>query len=291
SRAKPEEVGSEDLKPIIDESIALVEKEMTNLNIELAFYHEEVPPVKVSASKIQQLLLNLLINAQHAIKKHGVITIALMREGDNIQVRVGDSGSGIEQSHLVKVFDPFFSTKGVWGKDEVIGTGMGLAICRNIAREHDGDLTAKSIVGMGTTFTLTLPVVDEFRIGEPRDNTNAERNVFLFTLDNSITAAYFKQGIPLKVSIQRVDNVDRIPGNFSRSCDLFICDAKFTGKVELYKTAELCQQDNVPYVMINCGSMEYQLSELYNSAAACFKETATLARVLETALKGQEIAG
>ncbi len=290
SRAKPEEVGSENLKPIIDKSISLVEKEMSNLNIELAFYHEDVPPVNVSASKIQQLLLNLLINAQHAIKKHGVITIALIRDGDSIQIKVGDSGSGIAQSNLVRVFDPFFSTKGVWGKDEVIGTGMGLAICRNIAREHDGDLTAKSIVGMGTTFTLSLPVSDEFCSGEAQEKSDCERNVFLFSLDNAIAANYFKQGIPLNISIQLVDNIDQIPQNLAQNCDFVICDARFTGKVELYKTGEICRRTHVPYVMINCGSMEYQLSDLYDSAAACFKETAALKRILETTLETNPIS-
>ncbi|MCK4452586.1 MAG: PAS domain S-box protein, partial [Anaerolineae bacterium] len=158
SKARPEEVNQEDLKKIVRSTIGLVEKEMKNLSIEVVTYFEEVPEVEVSTSKIQQLLLNLLINAQHAIKSKGVITIALLAESDRVMIKVGHTGVGISPENLSKIFDPFFSTKGVWGKDELVGTGMGLAICRNIAREHGGDLTAESVVGVGTTFTLTLPV-------------------------------------------------------------------------------------------------------------------------------------
>ena len=281
SRAKPEEVNRENLKSIIDKSISLVEKEMSNLNIELVFYHEEVPDIAVSASKIQQLLLNLLINAQHAIKSHGVITVALLREGNSAKIKIGDSGSGIPQEILSRVFDPFFSTKGVWGRDEVIGTGMGLAICRNLAREHGGDLEAKSIVGMGTTFALTLPLDEEHRTLEGQLDRHEEVRAILFTLDKDEVTQYFKEGVPLHVTILPVDNFAKMPSQLSDACDLVICDARFSAKVELFKTGDHCKRNEIPYVMVNCGAMEYQLSELYDDAAACFKENASLTRILE----------
>ncbi|UCC45008.1 MAG: PAS domain S-box protein, partial [Candidatus Zixiibacteriota bacterium] len=192
SRSRPEDRQPEDLAKIIRKSVKLVEKEMRIQSIELVTHFEDVPPVEVSASKIQQLLLNLLINSQHAIKSHGVITIALFNHDREIEIRVGDTGIGIPHDILEKIFDPFFSTKGVWGKDEVIGTGIGLSICRNIAREHGGELTVDSIVGMGTTFTLTLPVTPPdgqiSPFGRPRDDG---LDVMIFSLDKSIISRYY----------------------------------------------------------------------------------------------------
>ena len=100
SKAKPEELNQENLKKIIKNAVRLVDKEMKSLLIEVIVYFEEVPEVEVSASKIQQLLLNLLINAQHAIKSDGAITVALLAEGDHVAVKVGDTGVGIPPENL-----------------------------------------------------------------------------------------------------------------------------------------------------------------------------------------------
>jgi two-component system NtrC family sensor kinase len=261
SRARPEEVNQEDIKKIIRNTVGLVEKDMKSLSIEVVTYFEEVPEVEVSTSKIQQLLLNLLINAQHAIKSKGVITIALLAENDHVMIKVGDTGVGIPPENLSKIFDPFFSTKGVWGKDELVGTGMGLAICRNIARDHGGDLTVESIVGAGTTFTLTLPVSrnDETVLAQLL-RKEQELKVLIFTLDKSIVSHYFKQACEI--------------------ADLVICDAKFTGKIELYKMVETCRRLEVPYVMINCGTIEYQLADLFESSSASFKQLPDFSRLI-----------
>ncbi|MFQ6008034.1 MAG: PAS domain S-box protein, partial [Candidatus Zixiibacteriota bacterium] len=283
SKADPEDFNREDIKKIITKSISLVEKEMKNLSIEIVTYFEEVPEVEISASKIQQLLLNLLINAQHAIKSDGVITIALLRGDDHIKIKVGDTGVGIPPRNLTKIFDPFFSTKGVWGKDELVGTGMGLSICRNIAREHNGDLSVESIVGVGTTFTLTLPVNrHEETAAESAFKKSQDYNVLIFTLDKSIVSYYFEQACQVKAQIILVDDITKLPENFSQMTDLVICDAKFTGKVELYRMVEACRNGNVPYIMVNCGTIEYQLADLYENSAANFKQLPDFSRIIST---------
>ncbi|MEW5994876.1 MAG: PAS domain S-box protein, partial [Candidatus Zixiibacteriota bacterium] len=108
SKAKPEEHSRENLKKVINKTISLVEKEMKNLSIEVVTFFEDVPDVEISVSKIQQLLLNLLINAQHAIRSDGVITIALLKGDDCVQVKVGDTGVGIDKKNIKKIFDPFY---------------------------------------------------------------------------------------------------------------------------------------------------------------------------------------
>ena len=285
SRAKPEELNQESLKEIIGNAIRLVEKEMRNLSIEVVTYFEEVPEVEVSTSKIQQLLLNLLINAQHAIKSKGVITIALLAESGHVMIKVGDTGVGISLENLSKIFDPFFSTKGVWGKDEVVGTGMGLPICRNIARDHGGDLTVESIVGAGTTFTLTLPVSrnDETALAQSL-RKKLELKVLIFTLDKSIVSHYFKQACEINARMMLIDNMTKLPDELLQAADLVICDAKFTGKIELYKMVETCRRLEVPYVMINCGTMEYQLADLFESSSASFKQLPDFSRIISSAV-------
>ena len=285
SRGKPEEVNQEDLKKIIRNTVGLVEKEMKSLSIEIVTYFEEIPEVEVSASKIQQLLMNLLINAQHAIKSNGVITVALLSEGNYVRIKVGDTGVGISQKNLGKIFDPFFSTKGVWGKDELVGTGMGLPICRNIAREHGGDLTAESVVGAGTTFTLTLPVrhTDETALVELLSKKR-EYKVLIFTLDKSIVSHYFKQACEINAIMMLIDNIEKLPDELLQAANLVICDAKFAGKVELYKIVEICLRLQVPYVMVNCGTMEYQLADLFESSSANFKQLPDFSRIISSAV-------
>lgn len=285
SKTRPEDFNREDLRKIITRSISLVQKEMMNLSIETATYFEEVPEVEVSASKIQQLLLNLLINAQHAIKSNGVITIALLGESDHVKIKVGDTGVGIPQKNLNKIFDPFFSTKGVWGKDELVGTGMGLSICRNIAREHGGDLTVESIVGVGTTFTVTLPVGhhDE-KVLKAAAEERQGFNVLIFTLDKSIVSRYFKQACEVNARIMLIDDITKLPDNLPQVADLVVCDAKFAGKVELYKMVGACRRFEVPYLIVNCGTMEYQLADLYEGSVANFKQLPDFSRIINSAV-------
>ncbi len=284
SKARPDDFAMEDLRQIVTRSLNLVEKEMRSVAIEIVTHFEDTPRVEVSASKIQQLLLNLLINARHAIGSDGVISIIIAKTPTHVQIRVADTGAGIAEENLGRIFDPFYSTKGVWGKDELVGTGMGLAICRNIAREHAGDLTVESIVGMGTTFTLSLPL-DRSLPAPTIDVTGSlsQKRVLVFTLDKEIFKKYVAASSESSVRVLWVDSIGNVGKDLGRVVDLAVCDAKFTGKVELLRMIERCAQDRVPYVMINCGVMEYQLADLYESARANFKETPDLSRLLACA--------
>lgn len=112
-----------------------------------------LPPVVCNIGELKQVFVNLLVNAAHAIAEKGVITIRTAHKGENVEIQVADTGSGIAPEHLNKIFDPFFTTKPV-GK----GTGLGLWICMTIIQNHHGTITVDSRVGQGTTFTVTLPV-------------------------------------------------------------------------------------------------------------------------------------
>lgn len=115
---------------------------------------ESLPMVPADGAQLKQVLLNLLTNSMDAIEGHGEITITTHPENDNtVNVSIEDTGCGISPENMDKLFNPFFTTKPV-GK----GIGIGLATCYNIVREHHGSIEVASEVGLGTHFTVKLPL-------------------------------------------------------------------------------------------------------------------------------------
>ncbi|MCL4477468.1 MAG: ATP-binding protein [Nitrospirae bacterium] len=141
------------ISEILDRTINLVKYDKRFKNIQLATDIEDIPPLKVNPDKIQQVFLNLFINALDAMPDGGSLSISMKKMSDFIEVVITDTGAGIEESVLDRIFDPFFTTKAP-GK----GTGLGLSICYGIIREHNGTITVKSKKGEGTTFVIRLPI-------------------------------------------------------------------------------------------------------------------------------------
>jgi len=120
----------------------------------------EIPKIQCNVQQINQVILNLLVNASHAIQEtdaqSGEIVITTWLDGDDVCLSVADTGCGIPPERLSKIFDAFYTTKDV-GK----GTGLGLSISSGIIRKHGGELSVISEVGQGTTFTVRLPVKEQ----------------------------------------------------------------------------------------------------------------------------------
>lgn len=116
---------------------------------------EDLAQVSGDPGQLQQALIALATNALDALVISGVLTIDARNAGDKVVVQVTDNGVGIPPENLTKIFEPFFTTKEI-GK----GTGLGLAVCYGILTEHGGSLDVQSTVGVGTTFTITLPAVN-----------------------------------------------------------------------------------------------------------------------------------
>jgi signal transduction histidine kinase len=117
----------------------------------------EIPQVECLASQLNQVFMNLLVNAAHALSgatKRGAIVVTTGCLGaDEVFIEVADNGCGIAQEHLSRIFDPFFTTKPV-GK----GTGLGLSLSYGIVRRHGGRIEVKSEPGAGTAFRVCLPI-------------------------------------------------------------------------------------------------------------------------------------
>jgi two-component system, NtrC family, sensor kinase len=113
----------------------------------------ELPPVKCLPQQLNQVFLNMLVNAAHAIETQGEITVSTRSAGDQVLVSFRDTGCGIPEEIRSRIFEPFFTTKEV-GK----GTGLGLSISYDIIKKHNGSIEVESALGCGTTFTIRLPV-------------------------------------------------------------------------------------------------------------------------------------
>ncbi len=116
----------------------------------------DLPPVSGDAGQLQQVIIALATNAVDAMAGGGLLKISSRPNGKSVLVEVSDTGGGIAPENIQKIFEPFFTTKEV-GK----GTGLGLAVCYGILTEHGGTLDVQSTIGVGTTFTISLPVVSE----------------------------------------------------------------------------------------------------------------------------------
>ncbi len=160
ARKRSKDFEATNLPDLIDESLLLLEREMNKYGIAVERQFKPVPPVMASGNQIQQVLLNLLINARQAMPDGGRILIALAHDpvADTVDLFVRDFGKGIPADKLRFIFDPYFTTKA--GPDETGkgGTGLGLSACRDIIEAHRGRIRVESSVGKGTAFTIKLPV-------------------------------------------------------------------------------------------------------------------------------------
>ncbi|MFP3937522.1 MAG: ATP-binding protein [Phycisphaerae bacterium] len=151
---RPEQI---DVNDVVNECVELISPYADERGVAVLSDLDDLPPVSADSAGLQQALLNLLSNALDAVAdENGVITVSSgydAREG-NVTIGVIDNGSGIEPDEMDNIFTPFFSSKGQKG------TGLGLAVARKIAREHDGDIQLESEPGSGTTFTIVLPAGD-----------------------------------------------------------------------------------------------------------------------------------
>ena len=143
-----------DIKRVLDDTLQLLEPQLRGNQIEIVRdYDPDAPRVFGNAGKLQQVFTNLLLNARDAITDGGSIRISTQPSEDHsLIVEVADSGMGIAPENVAKIYDPFYTTKGV-GR----GTGLGLAVSYGIVQEHSGHISVESSPGQGTTFRIALP--------------------------------------------------------------------------------------------------------------------------------------
>ncbi len=153
SRTSPTEFADVDLNRVIRETASLVEHQFQKAGIATDLgLAETLPVVRGNSGKLQQVFLNLFINARDAMPEGGLLTVRTRAEAGFAVIDVTDTGQGIPQEHLARIYDPFFTTKG-----PKKGTGLGLSISYGIVHEHEGIIEVDSTVGNGTRFHLEFP--------------------------------------------------------------------------------------------------------------------------------------
>ena len=149
-----EEFGEIDVARVLDDTLQLLEPQLRRSQIEIVrVYGEDAPEAYGNAGKLQQVFTNLILNARDAIPDGGRITVSTgTAEDGSLLAEIVDTGIGIAPENVAKIYDPFYTTKGV-GQ----GTGLGLAVSYGIIQEHAGRISVESEPGQGTTFRITLP--------------------------------------------------------------------------------------------------------------------------------------
>ncbi|MCH9032155.1 MAG: hypothetical protein IIB00_07855 [candidate division Zixibacteria bacterium] len=141
-----------DLHEGIESTLTLLRHKL-KIGIKVEKNYGDLPELDCFPNRLNQVFMNILVNAIHSMDGKGVITITTRREGENVTLEFCDTGGGIPPSNIGRIFDPGFTTKGAG-----VGSGLGLSISYRIIQEHDGNIKVKSEPGEGTTFTITLPI-------------------------------------------------------------------------------------------------------------------------------------
>ncbi|MEQ1792644.1 MAG: PAS domain S-box protein [Nitrospira sp.] len=153
ARRKPPERGPLALREVIENSVEMFHERLAKSLVQVEMQLDETcSKVQADADQMNQVLINLIMNAVHAMPEGGQLRIGMAQADAMVKLTVADTGHGIPQEVIARVFDPFFTTK-EFGK----GTGLGLTVVKGIIEEHHGSITAESEEGKGTTFTILLP--------------------------------------------------------------------------------------------------------------------------------------
>jgi PAS domain S-box-containing protein len=146
-----------DINTVIDEILLLHEKQLRENDIHIAAtFSDGLGRVNASKDQLRQVFLNLVANGRDAMPKGGTLTVTTSGDGENVIIEITDTGMGIKEAHMDKIFDNFFTTK-----EEIKGVGLGLSVCYGFIKDHGGDIVVKSQERIGTTFVITLPVFSD----------------------------------------------------------------------------------------------------------------------------------
>jgi signal transduction histidine kinase len=161
SRLDEGEVQSVDLVAGVQSTLALLRPEFKH-RLQLELDLQPLPLIRGNAGQLNQVVMNVLVNAIQAIEGEGTVRVATAPTASGVRLTISDTGCGIAAEHLAKIFDPFFSTRKVrrgGAGPAGSGTGLGLAIVHSIVERHAGTVSVTSTLGQGTTFVIDLPLV------------------------------------------------------------------------------------------------------------------------------------
>ena len=162
SKPDEEEKQAVDVNTVLDEILLLHEKQLQENDIKIKTdFALTLPKITASKNQLRQVFLNLVANARDAMPKGGTLSVKTSADPENIAIELTDTGVGIKEEYLKKIFDSFFTTK-----DSIKGVGLGLSVCYGFIKDHGGDILVQSKLGEGTTFTITFPILQESAVDQ-----------------------------------------------------------------------------------------------------------------------------
>jgi PAS domain S-box-containing protein len=249
-----EDLGLVDLRAAADSALRMAAPEIRQ-RARVVRHYDDVPPVRASASRVSQVLLNLVINAAHAIAKgahdSNEIAVHIRSEGADVLVEVQDTGCGIAPEHFERLFTPFFTTKPI-GQ----GTGLGLSISKRIVRSLGGDIEVDSVPGRGTTMRVRLPAV---RNARPRDvpsrPPSSARGKLLFIDDERLLGTAFQRALSHEHDVLVVETAAEALARLTAGewFDVIFCDFNMPAMTgaDLYEVIERSMPECAPrFVMV-----------------------------------------
>ncbi|MBN1257463.1 MAG: substrate-binding domain-containing protein [Planctomycetes bacterium] len=212
SQSRQAAPGSANLVKVIEDTIELVRSEFESIGIQFKTDFKPIPFTAMDPGLIGQVILNLITNAQHAMlgKDKKVISIKTGKQGNRIFAEIKDTGCGIHEKDISKIFTPFFSRKGEHARNTpqaaVKGTGLGLSICHTIIENHDGEIEVQSVPDKSTTFTIWLPIKKPDKTSKDRKSGIFKSNLIeepalVVVLDDEAATRDL-----LKLALERKDN-------------------------------------------------------------------------------------
>jgi PAS domain S-box-containing protein len=192
SRTSTTEFAAVDLNKVIGETVNLLEHQLSKSHIEVQLgLDDKLPRIKGNPGKLQQVFLNLFLNARDAMETGGTLAVKTARSADRqVRVTVADSGGGIAAENLTRIFDPFFTTKAAKK-----GTGLGLSVSYGIVKEHGGEIEVASEWGAGTRFELSFPEPPLEIKPEPRPARQRPEHAPLQAISTASVSAVASPGV------------------------------------------------------------------------------------------------
>jgi two-component system, NtrC family, sensor kinase len=180
------------LNKVIGETVNLLEHQLSKSHIEVQLgLDDKLPRIKGNPGKLQQVFLNLFLNARDAMETGGTLAVKTARSADRqVRVTVADSGGGIAAENLTRIFDPFFTTKAAKK-----GTGLGLSVSYGIVKEHGGEIEVASEWGAGTRFELSFPEPPLEIKPEPRPARQRPEHAPLQAISTASVSAVASPGV------------------------------------------------------------------------------------------------
>lgn len=262
-----------DINEAILHAVRLLRRDMDKASIAIKLDLSDVPQTCFSFGPMQQVLINLIINAWHAmIEKEGarIVTIkSLCADGSRIKITVEDTGKGIDPAVVGRIFEPFFTTKkGKDGQSGIVGSGLGLSIVKEVIRDHDGLISVESQLGQGTVFTITLPVTEvvaeleddaETLLGGTATVNPAARKYTILVVDDEepnrriLARLLQKNGHEVITAANMAEAVTLI---WSRSIDLIVLDMIMPGSDGVTSIGQLREEGITAPILICTGQMD-----------------------------------